>query len=188
LYDDADHLYANGAREGHLLPAVVHDSSIQELTLDLHGMSAAVAHAAVRVSIQQEMSRLQSSIKSTNDITWSKDIIIITGRGLRSGQKFKPVLRPEVQRMLTEEFFPPLGSSTLPGNLGALTVQSEDVLAWLTHQQQQKGERLLMVANALRGISSGARLKQAIMSNGSRLQKALRRTLQEKQERGNTGS
>ncbi|KAL7511750.1 hypothetical protein ACHAXN_008707 [Cyclotella atomus] len=185
LYDDADHLYANGVRQGHLLPAVIHDASIQELTLDLHGMSAAVAHAAVRVSIQQEMSRLQPSIKSTSDITWSKNLIIITGRGLRSGQKFKPVLRPEVQRMLTEEFFPPLGSSTMPGNLGALTVQSEDVVAWLNHQQLQKGERLLMVADALRGISSGARLERAIMSSGSRLEKALRRKLQESQEKGN---
>ena len=80
--------------------------------------------------------------------------------------------------MLTEEFFPPLGSSTLPGNLGALTVRKEDVSKWLNNQQQQKGERLLMIADALRGISSGARLEQAIMSSGNRLEKALKRKLQ----------
>ena len=125
-------------------------------------------------------------IKSPSEMSWSKDLIIITGRGLRSGQKFKPVLRPEVQRMLTEEFFPPLGSSTIPGNLGALIVRSEDVMAWLNNQQQQKGERLLMIADALRGISSGARLERAILSSGNRLEQALKRKLQNSNQGGDT--
>ena len=159
---------------------------MEQLKLDLHGMSAAVAHAAVRVSIQQEMARIQPLIKSPSEMSWSKDLIIITGRGLRSGQKFKPVLRPEVQRMLTEEFFPPLGSSTIPGNLGALIVRSEDVMAWLNNQQQQKGERLLMIADALRGISSGARLERAILSSGNRLEQALKRKLQNSNQGGDT--
>ena len=173
LYDDADYLYAEGERDGHLPSAVVRDISHDKLILDLHGMSSPVAHAAVRVSIQKEMMNMQKL-----DLSWSKDIIIITGQGKRSEEKFKPVLRPEVQRMLTEEFFPPIGSSTIPGNLGALLVGRGEVTNWLSHQQQAKGERLLMIADALRGISSGARLERAILSSGNRLEEALRRKLQ----------
>jgi hypothetical protein len=183
LYDDADILFAEGSRNGHLASAVVQNASAADFfMLDLHSMSASVAHAAVRVSIQQEMSRLQTLNHSPGGTMWSKDIFIITGRGLRSGEKFKPVLRPEVQRMLTEEFFPPIGSSTVPGNLGALLVRSEEVATWLSHQQQQKSERLLLIADALRGISSGARLERAILSSGNRLEQALRRRIQNSQQ------
>ena len=163
LYIEADQLYAEGVAAGHLPWAVIdgNDQSPQ-LRLDLHGMSAAVAHAAVRVSLQKEsISSQSSSIKRA--ARRMRDVLIITGRGRRSGEKYRPVLRPEVQRMLTEEFYPPLGTSSIPGNMGALLVPSKDIDGWLDHQRKQKGERLLFVADILRDISSGNRLERALL-------------------------
>jgi hypothetical protein len=45
--------------------------------------------------------------------------------------------------MLTEEFYPPLGTSSIPGNMGALLVPSNDIEGWLGNQRKQKGERHL---------------------------------------------
>ena len=171
LYEEADQLYAEGVANGHLPWAVMQQGDGTEgkrLRLDLHGMSAAVAHSAVRVSLQKEIVRLQS----TSSEARANDAMIITGRGRRSGERFRPVLRPEVQRMLTEEFYPPLGSSSIPGNMGALLVSSDDIQAWLNHQQQQKGERLMFVADVLRDISS-VRIEKALLSSGNRLERAL---------------
>ena len=183
LYVEADQLYAEAIANGHLPWAVI-SSDKKQLRLDLHGMSAAVAHSAVRVSLQRETMEL-----SDGDTLWSKDVLIITGRGRRSGERFKPVLRPEVQRMLTEEFYPPLSTSSIRGNLGALLVPAADIQAWLEYQQQQKGDRMLFVADMLRGISSGNRLENALRSASgtSRLEKALRMKL-EAENRGSHDS
>ena len=63
--------------------------------------------------------------------------------------------------MLTEEFFPPLGTVSLPGNTGALRVPSDGIRAWVSHQRQQRGVRMLAVAALLKNITSGSRLRQA---------------------------
>jgi hypothetical protein len=163
LYIEADQMYSDGVANGHLPCAVINGIDQKQLRLDLHGMSAAVAHAAVRVSLQKEVMVSQSSFGGRN-IRRARDVLIITGRGRRSGERFRPVLRPEVQRMLTEEFYPPLGSRTpRSGNLGALLVPGEDIEGWLSHQQKQKDERLLLVADVLRDISSGNRLERALL-------------------------
>ena len=159
LYTEADQLYAEGVTNGHLSWPVIKGAGDEQLTLDLHGMSAAIAHSAVRVSLQKEIVGSQSY----DGNTMARDVLIITGRGRRSGEMFRPVLRPEVQRMLTEEFYPPLGSQSIPGNMGALVVSSGDIDGWLSHQQKQKGERLLFVADMLRDISSGNRLERALL-------------------------
>ena len=52
--------------------------------------------------------------------------------------------------MLSEEFFPPIGSSTLKKNMGALMVSKEDVAAWLSHQKQQTARRMLLLADILK--------------------------------------
>mmetsp|Transcript_30222 Transcript_30222/g.64014 ORF Transcript_30222/g.64014 Transcript_30222/m.64014 type:complete len:444 (-) Transcript_30222:3-1334(-) len=180
LYREADQLYAAGVASGDLPWAVMRQGTgtdnNKRLMLDLHGMSAAVAHSAVRVSLQKEVMESQSSSNASETI-WTRDVMIVTGRGRRSGERFRPVLRPEVQRMLTEEFYPPLGTSSIPGNMGALVVPSGDIEAWLGHQQQQKGERLLFVADMLRDISSGNRLEIALKSSGTRLERALKAKL-----------
>lgn len=179
-YDEADQLYADGASSGHLPSAAISQDSrgmleedIGRLQLDLHGMSAAVAHAAVRVSLQKEI--VVGSSSSKDSPRWKRDVLIITGRGRRSGEPLKPILRPEVQRMLTEEFYPPLTSMSLPKNMGALLVPHADIDAWLAHQNQKKDERLLSVADILRDVSSGSRLERALLSSGNRLEKALRK-------------
>ena len=91
-----------------------------------------------------------------------RDILIVTGKGKRSSRHLRPVLRPEVQRMLVEEFYPPIGTSSTPNNLGALKISADDANAWIEHQQQQKGVRFLAVADALRTITTGARLKKVL--------------------------
>jgi len=176
LYEEADQLYATGVSSGHLPWAVVPGNNRKRLRLDLHGMSAAVAHSAVRISLQREImgSPSQQFLSEGNGV-WDRDVMIITGRGRRSGERFRPVLRPEVQRMLTEEFYPPLGTSSMPGNLGALLVPSQDIEAWLKHQRRQRGERLLFVADVLRDISSGNRLERALLSSGNRLENAIKK-------------
>jgi hypothetical protein len=158
LYTEADQLYADGVTNGHLPWPVLDGIDDEQLKLDLHGMSAAVAHSAVRVSLQKEIIGSQTYDGDAK----ARDVLIITGRGRRSGEMFRPVLRPEVQRMLTEEFYPPLGTRSIPGNMGALLVSSGDIEGWLNHQQKQKGERLLFVADMLRDITSGNRLERAL--------------------------
>jgi len=157
LYDNADELYAAAASKGYLPWAVIDDiASSSQLKLDLHGMNKAIAHSAVRVSLQHLV--VQSKINNPQN----NDVIIITGKGKRSSQHLRPVLRPEVQRMLVEEFYPPLGTISMPGNIGALSISSIDVDKWMNHQQQQKGARFLAVADALKSLTSGERLRQVL--------------------------
>jgi len=159
LYEEADQLYAEGAASGHMPWSVMPNSDEKCFGLDLHGMSVAVAHSGVCVALQKEIVTAQSDVES-----WNKDVMIVTGCGRRSGERFRPVLRPEVQRMLTEEFYPPLSTTSIPGNMGALLVPRDDIKAWLNHQRQQKGGRLMHVADVLRDISSGHRLENALGS------------------------
>ncbi len=165
LYDNADELYAN-AVSAKLLPWAVVNASPSEvlnqgLQLDLHGMNKAIAHSAVRVS-------LQHLIQSNSNSTLGSDVTIITGRGKRSSQHLRPVLRPEVQRLLLEEFYPPIGTSSAPGNLGMLTLSAEDIDAWVKHQQQQKGVRFLAVADAIKSLTSGERLAQLLRNQAEK--------------------
>jgi hypothetical protein len=64
------------------------------VTLDLHHMNRAVARSSVRIALQKHM------IESHEGC----DMIVVTGRGLRSTTRMRPVLRPTVQRLLVEEF------------------------------------------------------------------------------------
>lgn len=147
LYDDADELYL-GALSRVFVPAITTSrAGTSEVNqLDLHGVNVALAHSAVRIALQQDL--LQSADGDVHDL------VIITGRGWRSRSPMSPVVRPEIQRMLTEEFFPPLSSSSLPGNIGAIQVPADDVAAWVQHQRQQKGARMLAVANAIKAVSN----------------------------------
>ena len=56
-------------------------------------------------------------------------LVIITGQGKHSSTPYSPVLRPEVQRMLLDEFYPPLWSTTTVGNTGRLVVDSAAIQA-----------------------------------------------------------
>ena len=155
LYDSADELYVNAISGGFLPFSTIEQTSESQFKIDLHGMNRVIAHSAVRVSLQH---LIQS--KPTRGL--DRDILIVTGKGKRSSRHLRPVLRPEVQRMLVEEFYPPIGTSSTPNNLGALRISADDANAWIEHQQQQKGVRFLAVADALRTITTGARLKKVL--------------------------
>jgi len=159
LYDAADDVFVSAVSSGVIpfqLNQQLHGPE-RRITLDLHGMNTAVAHSAVRCALQQEV--LGTGWNQTD--LWDNDMIIVTGRGKRSHLHMRPILRPEVQRMLIEEFYPPLSTTSVPGNMGALRVSSEGIYEWVDHQRQQKGVRMLAIAAVLRDISSGNRLRQA---------------------------
>eukprot|EP00978_Attheya_sp_CCMP212_P003400 scaffold7003_cov60-Attheya_sp.AAC.4 len=176
MYDCADDLYAAAVASNHLPFALMDNEAdysddvtinTSTLMLDLHGMTTAIAHSAVRVTLQREVQvsswcYLDQEVGKDSLSVWDTDVTIITGRGKNSVQHMRPILRPEVQRMLSEEFYPPLSTISVPGNMGALVVPGADVNAWLIHQRQQKGARLLVVADVLKYIASGDRLKQSL--------------------------
>jgi hypothetical protein len=160
LYDNADYLYVRAIKEGYLSLAGVETVSDEVFRIDLHGMNKAIAHSAVRVS-------LQHLVQSKSSEKLEQNVMIITGRGKRSLRHLRPVLRPEVQRMLMEEFYPPMGSMSVRGNMGALTIEAKDVNAWLDRQQQQKGVRFLAIADALKSITTASVLKQLLLKKTS---------------------
>ena len=158
LYDCADELYLEALSRGFLPFTIIEKTSSKQLKLDLHGMSRATAHSAVRVA-------LQHLVQSSNGESLNQDILIVTGKGKRSQKHLRPVLRPEVQRMLMEEFYPPISTSSVPKNTGALKVSSDDVNAWLEYQKGQRGVRFLAVADILKNITMGTRLKKILTEN-----------------------
>eukprot|EP00797_Seminavis_robusta_P017554 Sro261_g101830.2 (586) ;mRNA; f:63802-65559 len=169
IYDDADDVFIAAVR-GNFLPFDLYSEDLDDgrsrMMLDLHGMNVPVAHSAVRVALQQEVevASWTDQMNATGNVgtVWDDDMIIVTGRGRNSALRMRPVLRPEVQRMLVEEFYPPLSTASIPGNMGALRVPAVDIKNWLFHQRQQKGSRMLAVASVLRNVSSIDRLRQSI--------------------------
>lgn len=159
-YDAADDIFVKAVSSGWLPYNLYRKGEIDDecLTLDLHGMNVAVAHSAVRVTLYQELLTKSWNLSSFDSI----DLIIVTGRGRNSDLRMRPVLRPEVQRMLVEEFYPPLSTTSIPGNMGALRVNSGEVKLWIDFQRQQKGVRMLSIAAALKSITSGRRLRAAL--------------------------
>ena len=154
LYDDADEFFVNGI-EGRILPFNYFRENGQ-FVLDLHGLNVALAHSAVRIAMRQQAATLaEEGAPQCN-------MMIITGKGRNSEFHLRPILRPEVQRMLLEEFYPPLNTISVPGNTGALTINAEDIEAWQQQQRQQKGIRMLKLAAVLKNLSSQERLKRII--------------------------
>ena len=176
MFEEADQLYAEGASSGHLPWAVIEDGDSSALKLDLHGMSIAVAHSAICVSLQKETAR------SSNVSEWERDVVIVTGIGRRSGERFRPVLTAEVQKMLQGQFVPPLQAALAPGNKGMLKIPRGDVATWFGYQRRLKRERLLAVAEAMRDITSGERLERALMQSSNRLERALRQKYENEDE------
>jgi hypothetical protein len=162
MYDDADEVFVSAISQG-FLPFVFGEQQDANLfVLDLHGVNVAMAHSAVRVA----MRRLASEKFDDVETHVPPDMMIITGRGRNSALWMRPVIRPEVQRMLLEEFYPPLNTVTVPGNTGALMVYNNDISAWQTHQQEQKGVRMLTLALLLKNASTG-RIQKIVAKLGS---------------------
>lgn len=154
IYDDADDLYVEAVTKGFLPYCVSTGVESNQVVVDLHGMNVALAHSAVRIALQQDV-----LLSNNSD---ERDLLIVTGRGRNSAYQMRPVLRPEVQRMLTEEFYPPLNTASVPGNLGALNIPSQDIQAWMSHQRQMKGLRMLTVADMIKSLSRMRRLQRSI--------------------------
>lgn len=153
LYDDADEMFMSGVQDGFLPFDFVNENG--QFVLDLHGLNVALTHSAVRIAMRQQAATLAKESTQSN-------MIIVTGMGRNSEFHLRPVLRPEVQRMLLEEFYPPLNTMSVPGNMGALLVLADDISRWQEHQEGQKGVRMLELAGILRSLSPAERLKKTI--------------------------
>ncbi len=153
-YDDADEFFMSGIQDQSLPFNFYREDG--QFILDLHGLNVALAHSVVRIALRQQAATL------AEEKTSQTDMMIITGKGRNSEFRLRPILRPEVQRMLLEEFYPPLNTMSVPGNIGALTILAQDIEAWQEQQQQQKGIRMLKLATVLRNLSSQERLKEII--------------------------
>jgi hypothetical protein len=128
-------------------------------------MNVAMAHSAVRIALQQYVLPENSSAECLSNVEEKQkdgDMIIVTGRGMNSAQRLRPVLRPEIQRMLLEEFYPPLSTTSIPGNMGALRVPANDVKEWVLEQRKQKGARMLAIADVIKNLTSGERIRKSI--------------------------
>jgi hypothetical protein len=145
LYDAADEVYITAVTSSTLTFDL--SSEDGQFVLDLHGLNVALAHSAVRVALRKNAAALESE----EDEKKNKDMLIVTGRGKNSAFRLRPILRPQVQSMLTEEFYPSLNSLTVPGNTGCLVVPWQDILAWQNYQQEQKGARMMELASLLAG-------------------------------------
>jgi Smr domain len=162
LYDAADDAYVTAINQDALQLNIQRGTSSSgelQIVVDLHGMNVAVARSALRIALQQEFVTYQPA-KDDKIQNKNATMIIITGRGLNSALRMRPVIRPEVQRMFQEEFYPPLNTISVPGNMGALMLSSDDITAWLEHQKKERGMRMLTVANMLATYSD--RLKSAL--------------------------
>ncbi len=149
IYDDADEVFISAITQNHLPFIFGKREDDDVFVLDLHGLNVAMAHSAVRVALRRVVSERGKSVPPK-----THDMMIITGRGWNSALRLRPVLRPEIQRMLLEEFYPPLNTVSVPGNTGALMVYDNDISAWQTHQQEQKGARMLTLAALLKNAST----------------------------------
>ena len=81
-----------------------------------------MAHVAIRAALQEHVAswRSDAAAKEFETAQPCSDLVIITGRGKNSVTRLEPILRPEVQRMLVDEFYPPLSSWTLGSSSSSL--------------------------------------------------------------------
>eukprot|EP01032_Pedospumella_encystans_P017468 gene17468-19905_t len=93
----------------------------KELLMDLHGFSRGMAYAALHVAIEEIKSDAASHIRK-------KQLIIITGSGASQPDAYR--LSDAVQEVLTEDFYPPIASSTVPRNTGRNSMSSCDFLCY----------------------------------------------------------
>jgi hypothetical protein len=150
LYEYSDDQFVTGVAHGAIQFPVSADNNLPAkkcITLDLHGMNLALAHSAVSIALQREASYHKDALAKPIEL------MIITGRGMNSKLRLRPILRPAVQQMLVEEFYPPLGTTTSPGNTGVLVIPNGEISSWLDYQSQQRGVRMLLVAAMLKNLA-----------------------------------
>lgn len=98
-----------------------HDKS--SLTMDLHNFSRGMAFSAIKIAIDEAKLIARKSLNN--------ELIVITGRSI-SRNKDKGSdddddggykLSSEIQRVLIEDFYPPIDSGTIPDNPGRLRIK-----------------------------------------------------------------
>ena len=103
-----------------------HDKS--HLEMDLHNFSRGMAFSAIKVAIDE--AKTIPKTKSNNEL------IVITGRSVSrnkdivnsdSSDDDAYKLSNEIQRVLIEDFYPPISSGTIPNNPGRLRIDLKKV-------------------------------------------------------------
>jgi len=136
---------------------------VARFAVDLHGFTAPLAATAIRAALVEHWE---------TDGGEREDLVIITGKGLHSsssssssssvrGRFLTPVVRPEVQQMLIEQFNPPISTWTSPGNTGRLVVGFDAINAWVDESDAMRGLlmaklRDLVVARAILATQEAA--------------------------------
>lgn len=132
LTGQANSLYGKAVKLN-LLPLWEKRADGRKFSIDLHRLTVPVARVAVRYAVTEGM---QDFIPG--------DLRIITGVGKHSKHLHQPALRPEIQRMLVEDFSPPLSyhqekhlacssdssSCVQTDNRGCLVVSKETLFTW----------------------------------------------------------
>jgi pentatricopeptide repeat protein len=108
-----------------------HWSDRDSFEMDLHTYSRGMAYAAISCALDEardvEEALFNAGEKSELD-TLPRHLTIITGRSERARESQEKlakeafVLSTQIQDVLVENFFPPIDSSTVPGNAGRLLV------------------------------------------------------------------
>jgi len=121
---------------------IKHNSA--SIVIDLHGYVLPVANAAIRFTMN-EIWRLCQETQACG----VKPLEIVTGIGKHSTTQFKPTLRPEVQRMLVEEFYPPIYTSTKPGNSGRVLISQQMISDWIDYNKNARKSLMLRLTDVL---------------------------------------
>eukprot|EP00397_Hematodinium_sp_SG-2012_P022582 GEMP01023409.1.p1 GENE.GEMP01023409.1~~GEMP01023409.1.p1 ORF type:complete len:610 (+),score=129.07 GEMP01023409.1:70-1899(+) len=116
--DLATRLYREAVEDVHLCRHWQGPS--ENLVADFHDYTLSFAKCAIRVILEDLAScRLELG----------KGLTLICGKGLHSSEQ--NVLMPEVQRMLSDEFVPPLEWQVVTHNSGRIVVSMESIRAWI---------------------------------------------------------
>lgn len=100
----------------------------QEVVVDLHTFNRGLAHAALSTVLEE--------IRSDPALASATSLVVIAGQSLSHGAGTQPFcLIEEVQNQLLEEFFPPIPSSTAPGNAGRVRINLRDLRDSQAHSQ-----------------------------------------------------
>lgn len=126
-------------------PSSVDTESVREWVMDLHEYSKGMAVAAVSVALAEVAERYGPAGPSTEG-EGVDSLVVITGQGINRplrrsegptvGGTF--VLVDEIQRLLIENYLPPIASTTVPGNPGRLRIWVRDILLASTRASEPK--------------------------------------------------
>ena len=176
-FPQADALYAAAVQHGRA-PVDPDRQLAEEGLLDLHGLSSPVAAAAVRYALKRVRARWRREGPAA-----VQDMVLISGLGKGSLVPFSPTIRPLVQDLLVEQYYPPIDSTTVPGNAGRVVVSRESLLAWLEGDGDKETD---LEGQIMAGV--GATTPQAPGRGGGAVAASASKRPQRKEGTGNSSS